>query len=314
MVKSTTSWFTLSDGHKVYEKTWECEASPTAHLVLLHGFSDQIDHYDNFFDILCSQYPIRVVGWDRRGWGKSVHKPSERGNTGPKAKQIADLNEYLNHVISAIPDIKATPVFLFGHSMGGQETVYFMLNTGSWPDDVRPKISGIVLESPYIGLDPATQPSALKVNAGKFACLFIPHLQIKNPVHVEYLSPDVAVQNMYKNDPLCHGLGTLEAFRDMLQREADLSALGKKPTSPPEGLKNALPCPALWTHGTVDKATDYPSSKQLCESLKPCGGKEEQKVFKAYDGWFHQLHNQPDGGKEQYAKDVGDWIIKTAAA
>ncbi|KAL8243591.1 hypothetical protein R6Q59_009849 [Mikania micrantha] len=309
MATSSTSWHTLSDGLKIYERVWNPSSPAKAHIVLLHGFSDRIDHYDAFLKVLTNQYPIRVIGWDRRGWGKSVHESYQRGNTGTKDQQMTELNSYINHTLTTIPDLTSTPLFLLGHSMGGQELTYYMLHTDPIPYDARPRIGGILLEAPFIGLDPASQPSSIVVALGRFASKLLPHFQLKQGVSAEFLSPDKAVQAMYRDDPLCHDTGTLECFRDMLQREADLTALAKGDV---EGLSRQLPCPVLWAHGTADKATAFPISRKLCEALKACGAAEGNKVFKAYEGWYHQLHNEPNGGREQYAKDVAEWVLAVA--
>ena len=63
---------------------------------------------------------------------------------------------------------------------------------------------------------------------------------------------------------------------------------------------------AMWIgHGTKDKATSFELSKKYFDEFS---GEVGDKEFKAYEGWFHQLH--ADGKKsEEFFKDVGNWIL-----
>lgn len=76
-------------------------------------------------------------------------------------------------------------------------------------------------------------------------------------------------------------------------------------TTVPDSLKQKLSIPIFWAHGTSDKATSFALSKKLFDRLDGDG----LEVFKAYEGWYHALHLEPDGMKEQFARDVGEWII-----
>src|SRR5436190_14502002 len=56
--------------------------TPKARLVFIHGFSDHINAYGILFPTLAT-LGISTYGFDQRGWGRSVHSPSEKGLTGP---------------------------------------------------------------------------------------------------------------------------------------------------------------------------------------------------------------------------------------
>ena len=58
------------------------DVSAKALVVFLHGFSDHVNRFLEFFSVLASQ-GIEVHGFDQRGWGRSVHSKAERGLTGP---------------------------------------------------------------------------------------------------------------------------------------------------------------------------------------------------------------------------------------
>lgn len=50
-------------------------------------------------------------------------------------------------------------------------------------------------------------------------------------------------------------------------------------------------------------ATSYEASKSWFEKQETV----EDKTFRTYEGWFHQMHAEP--GKEEFYEDVGDWIL-----
>ncbi|EQL01004.1 Alpha/beta hydrolase [Ophiocordyceps sinensis CO18] len=58
----------------LYSKTWTPQGPIKAKLVFVHGFSEHINRYNDFFPALAAQ-GIQVFAWDQRGWGRSVTKP-----------------------------------------------------------------------------------------------------------------------------------------------------------------------------------------------------------------------------------------------
>ncbi|KAL2871457.1 Alpha/Beta hydrolase protein [Aspergillus lucknowensis] len=311
---STTGTFTLRDGLEVYSRVWEPSDPPQAHIAFLHGFSDRCDHYDPFFSLLTATYPIKVHAWDRRGWGKTAKTKAQMGDTGRTSQVVSEINEALVHIASTILEITQTPLFVMGHSMGGQESAVYLLSTDAGLSGGRPPIAGWILNAPYIGLDPASRPSWVIVSALRFVARFLPKLKHKQTLDVGFVSRDVEVQEKYKNDPLCHNTGTLEGMRDLLQREADLTNLSMSDQPVPEGLTAKLPVPVFWAHGTKDLITAYSVSKRLYDRLEPYDANDpDAKTFKTFEGGFHQLHAEPDGMKEEYMRDVGEWVCKVTA-
>lgn len=61
-------WHTADDGRKLYTKTWtpsSTEGPVKSRLVFIHGFSDHINTYGNFFPYLASK-GIEVYSFDQR--------------------------------------------------------------------------------------------------------------------------------------------------------------------------------------------------------------------------------------------------------
>ncbi|KIW20134.1 hypothetical protein PV08_00709 [Exophiala spinifera] len=307
MTVTSEAEFATKDGTKLYTKSWKPDSGNTsAVLMFLHGFSDHINAYYDLFPTLSSApFNIAVYGFDQRGWGRSVHKTSDQGLTGPTSLVISDIHDFILHV-SGLDETHNKPLFLMGHSMGGNELLTYMLSTSSAYSN-RPPISGVLLEAPYIELDPSEQPNAVTVVAGKMAASLLPHMQLKRALNAAFLSRSTTVQRDFINDSLCHDTGTLEGLKGLLQRAGDLSALshGRKVS----GLTTKVPCPVLVSHGTDDKIISFPAAERLFSVLDAPGG---DKVFQAYKGGYHKLHAEPEGGAEQFANDVGNWILAHA--
>ncbi|KAI0881161.1 alpha/beta-hydrolase [Annulohypoxylon maeteangense] len=278
------------DDVTLHTKSWFPSGPPKAKLVLIHGFSDHVDRYYDFFPTLARR-GIAVYGFDQRGWGRSVRRPADKGRSGPTFTVLADIAAFIRAKVlgSSGEDV---PIFMLGHSMGGGEVLTFA-STSEY-DDIIAKIRGFILEAPFLGFAPSVQPSWLTITSGRLAAHVVPNLHLFRPVPPEHLSRDPEVQKSIANDPLMHNTGTLEGLAGMIDRAEFLSA-GKLTLRP--RVKSIL-----LAHGTADMVTSFDKVKEWWERQRL-----EDGTFKAYDGWAHQLHADP--GKEEYYQDVADWIL-----
>ncbi|KEF60168.1 uncharacterized protein A1O9_05018 [Exophiala aquamarina CBS 119918] len=262
-------------------------------------------YYDFFPTLSSPPHNIAVYAFDQRGWGRSVNKPTEKGNTGPTSLVIADIHDFVLHVAS-LPEAKGRPLFLMGHSMGGNESLYYLLSDPAAFSN-RPPIAGLLLEAPYIELDPSEQPSFLKVFAGKLAAFLLPTTQLKQKLDSTYLSHAAKVREDWVNDPLCHDTGTLEGLKGLLQRAGDLSSMSHGHQI--AGLHPTLPCPVWLGHGTSDRVVSASAAKRLFDVL---AAPEGDKVYQAYPDAYHKLHAEPDGVGQKFTNDVAGWILSHA--
>ena len=119
------------------------------------------------------------------------------------------------------------------------------------------------------------------------------------------MSRDEQVRKEWEDDPLCHDTGTLEGLADMLDRAAQLTALGEGRTV--KGLSKRLPCPLWQGHGSKDGVVSYEASKMVFDVLEVEGG---DKTFRTYEGAYHKLHAEPEGIGETFAREVAEWVLK----
>ncbi|KAI1651877.1 alpha/beta-hydrolase [Daldinia loculata] len=293
------------DGVNLHTKSWLPSGPPKAKLVAVHGFSDHIDRYYELFPSLARR-GIAVLGFDQRGWGKSVRRPADRGRTGPTATVLADLAAFIREKAlspssssSHSSPADAVPVFVLGHSMGGGE-VLALASTPAF-DDVVSRIRGWILEAPFLGFAPAVQPNRLTIVSGRLAARVVPNFTLVRPVPPEHLCRDPAVQESLAADPLLHYTGTLEGLSGMIDR-AEALASGRLKLRPRVRA-------VFLAHGTADMVTSYDRVREWWERQ---GKKVEDGKFKPYEGWAHQLHADP--GKEEFYQDVGDWILERAGS
>ncbi|EWZ00761.1 hypothetical protein FOYG_00546 [Fusarium oxysporum NRRL 32931] len=271
----------------LYTKTWTPEGPVKAKLVHVHGFSDHVNWYNDVYRILAS-HGIQVFGFDQRGWGRSVKQPSDKGNTGPTSRVIADIAAFIE---SKLPS--DAPVFVLGHSMGGGEVI--TLAADPQYAKLVSQVRGWLLEAPFIGFAPEEVPSAFKIFAGRLACKILPRFQLKHVLDVANLTRRPEVAKGFKEDPLCHDTGTLEGLASLLDRTGALQSgfvkLGKEVRS-------------LWLgHGDHDKACSYQAAIDFAQKQDI-----EDKTIKTYVGGYHALH--VDLCQEEYAKDITDWILE----
>ncbi|KAM0438926.1 hypothetical protein ACHAPT_001687 [Fusarium lateritium] len=286
MSTETEGTFEVGDA-SLYTKTWTPEGPVRAKAILLHGFSDHIGWYNDVCRVLASN-GIQVFGFDQRGWGRSVRKPADKGNTGPTTQVIADIAAFLQ---SKLPS--EVPVFVYAHSMGGGQAI--TLAADPQYAELVSQVRGWVLEAPFIGFAPEEDPSWIKIAAGRLMGRLLPRFQLKHVVTPENLTRRPEIGKGIRDDPLCHDTGTLEGLAALLDRTAALQS---------GSVKLGSEVKALWHgHGDVDMACSYDTAIKYVEDQDVA-----DKVIKTYKGGYHQLHL--DLCRDEFAKDVVNWILE----
>jgi acylglycerol lipase len=287
MASATEGTFEV-DGASLYTKTWTPASPIKAKLVFVHGFSEHINRYDDFFLKVAAE-GIQVLGFDQRGWGRSAKSKSDWGLTGPTTTVIADVAAFVERNITG--DV---PVFVMGHSMGGGEICTLMADP-KYADLVK-RVRGWALESPFIGFTPNAEPSTIKIMLGRLAGMLLPRHQLQHVVPPEELSRDPAVVESVRNDPLCHNTGTLEGLASLLDRTALLSSGAVRVSKNVKSI--------LLQHGTGDLVCSFDAAMKWLEQQKEV----DDKVAKRYEGGYHQLHS--DLCKDECGQDLVAWILE----
>jgi acylglycerol lipase len=261
-----------SDGTALqyYEQTAE---NARAVICLVHGMGEYTGRYGHVADFFNTR-GFHVLGFDQRGHGRSEGK---RGHT-PSYELLQESVSML--VETASVRYPGLPLFLYGHSMGGNLVLNYAIRDGR-------AIRAVIASSPYLRL--AFDPPKWKTGLASLVKNILPGLQQPTGLDASMLSHDASVVKAYKEDTLVHDKITPSFF--LTVHEAGEWAL----------LHSAeLKVPALVFHGDADKITSSPASEEF---VRLSEGKAEFKVF---PGLYHETHNEPE--KETVLLFVAGWV------
>jgi acylglycerol lipase len=259
--------WTTPDGINIVGQTWQPLSAPRAVVALAHGLGEHAGRYTHVAQFFADN-GIATVAYDRRGHGKSG---GQRGHT-------PDYEFYLDEVATLVAKTKEQfpnlPVFLYGHSMGGNIVLNYVL---------RRKLSGIagVISSAAV-IRLAFRPNPFVLNLG---------FSQNNQLDTAALSRDKAVVDAYNADPLVHdrlssvaGLGILE-YADYLCNNA-----------------GAFPVPLYITHGSDDKTTAAEGSEWFA------GAYSGDITLKIWQSLYHEIHNEPQ--QATVLSEMIAWLAK----
>jgi alpha-beta hydrolase superfamily lysophospholipase len=227
-------------------------------VVLVHGLGEHIMRYNEYIQLFCNK-GIAFVGFDHPGHGKSEGK---RGTIISYKQLLDNISIVLNFAKATIGNM---PVFIYGHSMGGNITANYMLN--------RNGFKGIILSSPWLKL--TSQPSKPAQAIVSILSKFVPNLTISNGLDANWISTQKEMVEKYKTDVLVHERISLRLLSNII-KQGDWA------------LKNIenLNAPCLILHGTADKITSPKASEAMAKN------KPDKVTYVPFEGKFHELQNE----------------------
>ena len=226
-------------------------------IVLVHGFGEHSGRYKNNVIPMLVSSGLAVVSYDNVGHGKSSGK---RGHC-PSYDALLDI---LSGVIEKAKKIHPnTPIFLYGHSMGGNLVLNYILRKDH-------EISGVIATSPYLRL--AFQPPKWKMYLGKFMLQIMPSITLPSGLDPNGISRIPEEVEKYKNDPLVHDkVSPMFSFPIMDAGDWAIENASK------------LTVDTLLTHGTADQIIDHKATQEFHQN-------SSKTTLKLYEGGFHELH------------------------
>lgn len=267
--------FTLLPAVPLFARAWTPETPPRGVVCLVHGLGEHSGRYAPLAAHL-NAAGFAVLAFDLRGHGRSGGK---RGHF-----VYADaLDDITRLVDEAQRRFGAVPRFLYGHSLGGNLVLNYILR--------RPveKLHGAVASGPWLRL--AFEPPAYKVFLARSVGKLLPTLLQPSGLQPEYLSRDPVVVKAYVEDPLVHDRISAGMFLEAY--EAGLWALEHAAD---------LKVPLLLMHGADDHLTSPEASREFCQRAG------EKCTFRLWEGMYHEVHNEP--GKEEVYRTVVDWLAQ----
>jgi alpha-beta hydrolase superfamily lysophospholipase len=281
-------FFSARDGLRLYWQTARPSdvAAAPAHIAFVHGYAEHLGrNREVTAALVAAGYVVHLL--DVRGHGQSGGK---RAFVEKFDDYLSDLDLFLARVREqagkGAPAGRPRPVFLLCHSHGGLISARYLL-------DKPGAVAGVVFSAPYFRLKLAVP--FLKLWAGKLVGRLLPSLPMKNELHAEQLTRDVAIQQATKSDPLYLQIATPRWFTES---SAAQETVLRRATE--------FVTPFLLMTGSADPIADSAAGKEFFDAATA-----KDKSYKSYEGLLHEIFHEPE--RDLVFKDVLGWLSSHAA-
>jgi len=272
----TTGTFTGAGGGSIHWRTWTA-ADVRAQVVIVHGYGEHGDRYTRLAERLVGE-GYSVWANDHRGHGLS------QGHCGVLT-QLGDAVADVDHVVvmarAVQPDL---PVFMLAHSMGGTIGLSYAL-------DHQDKVTGLILSSAAVSLE-GLGVTRIQREAVKLVSRIAPRIPV-NRLDFQGISRDPEEVRIYMDDPLVYkGAQPARTVSEIVEAMADL----------PDEVSR-LQIPLLVIAGSADPIVPAAGSRDIHGRA---GSPDKQLIV--YEGFVHELINEPPEDRERVTQDLIDWL------
>ena len=267
--------FPLSDGLPIHAHQWSTsDPNPRGVVLIVHGLGEHIARYAPWAAQL-NRRGYHVLGSDHRGHGKSGGK---RGHIDRFELFLEEIDKLRELAVEQFPHL---PVVLYGHSLGGNIVLHYVLDRGGRGLDK------VVVTSPYIRA--ATPEPAAKLRAGKLLRGLFPKLTLPNGLPSDKVATDPEVVRAYQHDPLVHDRVSAAMGVDMVEAARRLDAY-----------TGEFPVPLLLMHAGDDHLTGTAGSVAFAERVSG------PITLRVWEGMYHELHH--DVRRREVFEYLIDWL------
>ena len=269
-----SNWRNLrsSDGTNLFCREWETPAEAKGTILLLPGLGEHTGRYVHVGDFF-QKAGFNVLGIDVRGQGRSGGTPA----------QVEGYDQFLEDVRAAIQIVKVFPLFVMGHSFGGQLTLALAARD-------EPNIAGYVVSAPWLAL--TKPPAPWLVWLASLLNVLYPKCRFPTGIERGHNSRDEDHLDSLADLDLNHGFITVRAFFEIA---GEARRLLTNPRS------NA---PVLIAQGRPDPVTSIQATIEFYQRLEA-----PAKELMIYEGFLHELHNEKD--RARIIEGYLTWIEKT---
>ena len=260
------------DGLEMYARSWAHE-NPKTIVCLIHGHGEHVNRYNHVGEAY-AQAGYVLQGFDLRGHGQSG---GPRGHIPSYQVLLDDISDFTTDAKQRYP---ALPLFMYGHSMGGNQVLNYALR---YPDGLR----GAIVTSPWLKL--ASRPSPLLAWVAKILNMIFPIYTQASGLDPTTISRDPQEVHAYISDPLMHDRISARLFTLM---EANAQGALERAA----GLK----VPTLLMHGSGDRLSSFEGSKEFAQRAGSI------VTLRIWDGLYHETHNEPE--KVEVIRTMTDWV------
>jgi alpha-beta hydrolase superfamily lysophospholipase len=244
-----------------------------ASILLTHGMGEHSGRYHHVIRRL-NEAGLLVVSWDLRGHGRSEGR---RGDIREYDVLVEDLLE----IWSLARPGPGGPIFLYGHSLGGQITLNFAVRH-------RPDAAGLVITSPWLRL--AFVPPRWKTSLAWVAARLWPSFTQDTDMVPGRLSRDLDFLLAMPDPHLAHHRMSARMFLALIAGAQDAFRDGVR-----------LRYPILLIHGSRDPVTSAGATQHFYDLLES-GDKSLVIVPEA----LHETHN--DLCRDSVLNEITGWL------
>jgi len=269
-------WSWIQEGKKFFAQGWSPEGEPKGVVCIIHGFNEHSTRYADAASRL-NAAGYAVLSYDEFGHGKTE---GQRGHAPSYEAFLDSVKMVLDEAEKRYPGKRK---FLWGHSMGGGIATNYVLRR-------NPNINGLIATGPLFKL--GFEPPAFKVMLAKMMKSIYPAFTEKAELDSAGISRDKEEVKKYDADPYNHGkitagtfFGFFEAGKWAIQHAGDLKI------------------PVLLMHGTADRLTSFEGTKEFAARAP-----KELVTLKLWDGYFHELHNEPEADRVPVFAFIVSWL------
>ena len=264
-----------ADGTKLHLHTWRGTATPSADVLIVHGYAEHGGRYQELARYL-AHAGLAVTAFDLRGHGRSE---GQRGYVG-------SFDDYHGDLAAALATLDSgRPHFLLAHSMGALLAFDFVARS-------RPLLAGLVVSNPYLAL--TTEPPQSKLVLGKVAARLLPRLSLPSGLLPENMSRDSAFVEAYRSDPLVFKTANAAWFRESNLAMARVRAL------------KSLSLPLFFAYSPSDPVARSDVKRAFAEQLACL-----DKTIVQREG-LHEILNETD--RVELYDLIRDWLSRRAVA
>ncbi len=270
------SCFEAGDGERLFARCAKVREAVRAEVLLTHGLGEHSGRYRHVAEVFAAR---GLCAYDLRGHGRSGGR---RGDAARYEMLLDDLGFAAARVAH-----EERPVFLLGHSLGGQIALNYLLRTGA-------VCRGAVIASPWLRL--AFAPARWRVALGRAALRIWPGWRQGTDVSWSRLSRDAEHRAALPEPELLNH--TISArFYFAIERAATAAMSGAP----------QLRTPLLLLHGGDDPVTSMAATQEFHARAGSA-----DKTILIYPDARHETHN--DLCRDQVIDDIARWIEARAGA
>lgn len=263
------------DNLKLQGKAYLPDTPLQAIICTVHGFAEHFGRYEHVAAYLTSQ-GYGLIGFDLRGHGRSEGRRAHAPNLDAL---LEDVRSFIALISEKFPQV---PLFLYGHSMGGNIVANFILkNKPSY-------LQGVIITSPWLRL--AFTPPAIKLWLANVMSKIYPQFTEKNELNGKELSHDEEIGKAYNADPLVLHTITVRLFTEVTKAGVYAVAHASK-----------FGLPLLLMHGTGDNITSHKASQEFAAKVP-----QNLITTEWWTDMRHELHNETM--KAQVLAKIGEWV------